>query len=413
MEAFEQVMDKKTGVIIGASRDAIHTIEKAKEKGIYVVALDGNPKAEGFPYADQAIEVDISDQDKTLSIISQIKPDFVLPIPIGRYLSTIGYVNETYNLKGVKYAPANLSTDKYLFHKELNRQGLRPVQLYLINEETDLAGIKIPFPAIMKPRFGSGSRDVFYVTNEEELERAFGKIAGTKEDFILEQAVNGTEYSIDGAVIDGELKITLLRKKIITPLPVRQPISSFSVVKTKENQQLFDRVQDYLQKVFTQLTYECCLVNADLIINEDTVFVIEAAPRPSGHNLHNVFVPRATGIDIAEEYIKLLLGKNFCFEASWIRCIQIRFFDFEEVVVDQIPSLEQLKKSGRCNIIEWNLNIMPGDYMNKVINGHSIMDRGFFIIEGNNEADLLEQSNWILAQFSLSKVAPAIHMDKI
>lgn len=395
-------MKKKAGVIIGAGKDAIHTIVKAKEQGIYVSALDGDPEAEGFLYADQAIMVDITDYHKVCHVIDTIKPDFIIPIPIGRYLLTTGYVNEKYNLMGVKYTSANISTDKYLFHKILNESGLRNVSLVIVNKHTNISEIKIPYPAILKPRFGSGSRDVFYITKEQEFLNAFHAIENTNEDFVLEQAVDGIEYSVDGAVTEGKLKITLLRKKMITPLPVRQPISSFSVVKTEENEKLLQNVQSYLQEVFQQLQYDCCLVNADLIIKEEQIFVIEAAPRPSGHNLHSVFVPLATGIDIAGEYIKLLKGETYCFEADYIRCIQIRFFDFEETVVDRVPSLKELEQNCQCNIICWNCNIRPGDYMNKVINGHSIMDRGFFIVEGKDERDLLAQSNWVLSQFEFN-----------
>ena len=80
----------------------------------------------------------------------------------------------------------------------------------------------------MKPRFGSGSRDVFFINSDEDLMKYIKKVKSLNEDFVLEQAAIGDEYSIDGAVIDGELQITLLRKKIITPLPIRQPISSFA-----------------------------------------------------------------------------------------------------------------------------------------------------------------------------------------
>ena len=34
--------------IIGASSESLHTIQKAKEYGLTVVALDGNEKAEGL-----------------------------------------------------------------------------------------------------------------------------------------------------------------------------------------------------------------------------------------------------------------------------------------------------------------------------------------------------------------------------
>lgn len=397
-------MKKTIGVVIGASKDAIHTIEMAKKQGVYVIALDGNPKAEGFEHADESLNVNISDMDAVCKAIDDIKPDFIIPVPIGRYLVTTGYVNEKYNLKGIKYRATELSTDKYLFHKELNNNGLRDIQAYLINRTTEIDKIKIDYPAIMKPRFGSGSRDVFYIENDEELHKSYEKAIENDEDFILEQAIEGTEYSVDGAVMNGELKITLLRKKIITPLPIRQPISSFSVVKSKENLKINNRVYNHLKEVVKVLNYDDCLLNADLIINEDEVFVIEIAPRPSGHNLHNVFVPMATGIDIAEEYIKFLLGKTYIFETDKIKQIQIRFFDFEEVVINKVPDKEELMESERCNLILWNCNIKNGEKMGKVLNGHSIMNRGFFIVEGENEKDLQQQSEWILSQFKYERI---------
>ena len=168
-------MKKTIGVVIGASKDAIHTIEMAKKQGVYVIALDGNPKAEGFEHADESLNVNISDMDAVCKAIDDIKPDFIIPVPIGRYLVTTGYVNEKYNLKGIKYRATELSTDKYLFHKELNNNGLRDIQAYLINRTTEIDKIKIDYPAIMKPRFGSGSRDVFYIENDEELHKSYEK----------------------------------------------------------------------------------------------------------------------------------------------------------------------------------------------------------------------------------------------
>lgn len=397
-------MDKKVGVVIGAGRDAIHTIKQAKEENVYVVALDGNPNAEGFKYSDLSINVDISDVEKVCTEIEKINPDFIIPVPIGRYLSTTGYINEKYGLPGIKFEPTVNSTDKYLFHKRLNENSLRNIKAFLVNDNTDINEVTIPFPAIIKPRYGSGSRDVYYITNRTELENAYKNIKDLKEDFILEQAKEGIEYSVDGAVINHELKLTLLRKKIITALPVRQAISSFSVARIDENKRLLENVENYLKKVIKCLDYNDCLLNVDLIINEDDIFVIEIAPRPSGHNLHNVFVPMATGVDIAREYIRFLLGKECCFENRDIKNIQIRFFDFEDVKMIKIPNEKELCENKDINLLYWQCNIKENDILNKVINGHSIMGRGFFIIEGTNENSLKRQSEWILEQFIYEKV---------
>lgn len=385
------------GIVIGASRDAIHTIEKAKEHGIYVIALDGNPNAEGFKAADEKVVVDISDLEKVEKEIERINPDFTIPIPIGRYLSTMGYVNDKFHLKGACYQATKVSTDKYIFHQILHDAKLRNIQLYLINKNTDIENINIDYPAILKPRYGSGSRDVFFINSDEDLNKYIKRVKLLNEDFVLEQAAIGDEYSIDGAVIDGKLQITLLRKKIITPLPIRQPISSFAEI----DDEMYSRVRKFMRKVVEVLDYNDCLVNADLIINDSEIFVIEAAPRPSGHNLHNVFVPLATDIDIAEEYIKFLLGEQYNFIAKTIKNIQIRFFDFDDVQVKCVPNVEDLKQILGENLVMWNCNISNGDYLGKVVNGHSIMGRGFFVVKGSTEEDLIQKSDWVLSQFEI------------
>lgn len=401
-------MKKRKGIVIGASNDAIHSIRTAQKNGVYVIGLDGNPEAAGLSCADESRVVDISDIEKVNAAVSEIQPDFVIPVPIGRYLSTMGIINEAYGLKGANRQATISSTDKYLFHKALNKEGLRNIVSYLVNQNTQYDQIKeIPCPALFKPRYGSGSRDIFYANNPMELKAGLSSIAAKQEDFILEQAVQGTEYSIDGAVINGQLFITLLRKKIITPIPVRQPISSFAVAPDADNKKLFERIYRYIEKAVSALSYNNCLLNADLIVNEEQVFLIEMAPRPSGHYLHDVFVPAATGIDLAEEYIHFLMDEKYNFSPKTVKMLQIHFFDMENVQITKVPEREELLDNPKCHLTQWECNIKEGDVMGKISGGHSIMHRGFFIVEGNGEKDLMEQSEWILAQFKYNKMVSA------
>ncbi|MBQ3544337.1 MAG: ATP-grasp domain-containing protein [Lachnospiraceae bacterium] len=397
-------MEKKIGVVIGASRDAIHTIEQAKDEGVYVVALDGNPNAAGFEYADKSINVDISNLEKVCEEIEKIKPDFVIPVPIGRYLTTTGYVNEKYGLKGIKYQATVNSTDKYFFHKKLKDNGLRNIEAFLINENTEIDKINIPYPAIIKPRYGSGSRDVYYVNNDMEKEEAFHKIKVLKEDFIIEQAVQGEEYGFDGAVINNELKTIILRKKVITSLPERQAVAYISIKKKEYDNDIYIRINNLIKKVLEIMEYNNCLIHADLIITNEEIFVIEISPRPSGHNLHNAFIPICSGIDMAREYIKFLLNRECCFESDSIKKMQIKFFDFNNVRILKVPTEEEVRLNSKVNLILWNCNIAPNDILGKVTNGASIMGRGFFIVEGVDEEDLIKQSNMVLQQFQYESV---------
>ena len=63
--------------IIGASSESLHTIELAKKRGLFVTALDGNPKAEGLAAADEGLVVDISKEDATIETVKKAGADFI------------------------------------------------------------------------------------------------------------------------------------------------------------------------------------------------------------------------------------------------------------------------------------------------------------------------------------------------
>lgn len=112
-------------VIIGASSEALHTIKEARDRGLYVTALDGNPAAEGLQAADQGLVVDISDERAVIEAVREEGADFVLTVPIGRYLTTIGAVNDALSLPGISREMAAACTDKYRFHLRLEERNLR------------------------------------------------------------------------------------------------------------------------------------------------------------------------------------------------------------------------------------------------------------------------------------------------
>ena len=62
--------------IIGASREALHTIKKAREHGLFILALDGDASAAGLAAADKGLVVDISDENAVTEALRAEKPDF-------------------------------------------------------------------------------------------------------------------------------------------------------------------------------------------------------------------------------------------------------------------------------------------------------------------------------------------------
>lgn len=360
-------------LIIGASSEALHTIEKAHCHGIHVTALDGNPEAEGLQAADKALVVNISNEEETIEAAKAACPEFVLTVPIGRYLTTVGAVNDALQLPGISRKVAVLCTDKYEFHQRLSSQGLRECRCYPVDGEE--AEYDITYPAILKPRYGSGSRGIYFLEASCGLQNALKEVTG--EDYVLEECVAGDEYGVDGAVIDGEFYLVLLRKKENTPPPARQAVGYYSV---QPSDAFYQQVKEYLTKVISCLGLKESLFHADLIRGEKGPFVIELSARPSGHNLHNLFTPLCTGVDMAEEYIKYRQGQAYRFAPEETKSMLIHYFDMEGEVC-HVPEREEAAQAAGGSLVAWNCNINVGDVLAPVSDGHSVMGRGYFILE--------------------------------
>ncbi len=391
--------------IIGAGSEALHTIQKAKEYNLTVIALDGNEKAEGLTAADEARVVNISQEKETIQCMKTEKVDFVLTVPIGRYLTTIGSVNDALNLPGIGKKQAMYCTDKLLFHNTMKKHGLRNCQCYeasSIREEREKLFHKIQrkelelhFPAILKPRYGSGSRGIHFVNDLRALKTGLENTCG--ESYVLEECASGEEYGLDGAVIDGEFYLVLLRHKENTPLPARQAVAYFSVM---PEDTFYSQVKGFMEKTVKVLGLRECLLHADLMRTEAGPFMIEMSARPSGHNLHNLFTPLCTGVDVAEQYIRRRMDMEFSFVPENTKMMMIHYFDLEGAVED-VPDKTDIEKIIGKKPVVWRCNIKSGDILTKVSDGHSLMGRGYFILEGENEEELKEKAEHIKALFRI------------
>lgn len=391
--------------IIGASSESLHTIRKAKEYNLTVVALDGNEQAEGLMAADEARVVNISRERETIECIKKEGIDFVLTVPIGRYLTTIGSVNDALDLPGIGKEQAAYCTDKLLFHNKMREHGLRDCQCYEAVEDSrereslfvqlQNKELELQFPAILKPRYGSGSRGIHFVNDLQELKTALEVTGG--ESYVLEECVGGEEYGLDGAVVDGKFYQVLLRHKENTPLPARQAVAYFSVMPEDE---FYGQVKTFMERTVKVLGLQECLLHADLIRREDGPFMIEMSARPSGHNLHNLFTPLCTGVDVAEQYIRCRLGLEYSFVPANTRMLMIHYFDLEGQVL-YVPKQAEVEKMLGREVVEWRCNIEEGDVLSKVSDGHSLMGRGYFILEDEREEVLKQKAEEVKRLFQM------------
>ena len=384
-------------IVIGASGESVYAIKKAKSKGLHIIAFDENENAEGLKYADESFVVDIRNPQKIFDIIDNKNIDpkemVVLPVPIGRYIISSGSFNDHYGLIGPSRKTTEICTDKWLFHETLSKESLREAEHQLVN-----AG-KLPdkpqkFPVILKPRYGAGSRDVLFISNENEWENALNNFP-CEEDFIVEDAIGGTEYGVDGLVFNGDFHTVLIRKKIITLPPYRQCVGYLSITEANDDR-ITSVVQSYMEKLTSAIELKDGVVHADIMIEDNKPFVIEMSARPSGHRLHDLFTPMVTGVDMISVYIDYCSGKSNSIAPQKREDIYlIRYFDIE-TEVRRIPNRSHMMD--KYNLLEYECNMVEGE-KKKIKDGHSLMGRGFFVLKDKTEELACKKANELLREF--------------
>lgn len=389
---------EKVGAVIGASSEAIHAIKTAQDMGIYVVALDGNSNAEGLEQADKVYVVDINNIGAVTEILMKEKVSFIIPVPIGRCLSVIGAINTLLNLPGIQQHPAEICTDKLEFHRRLKDAGLRNIEAYVLDKDQIASVQEMNLPVIIKPRYGSGNHGVTMISSLKELHQEIDRIMPLEEEYICETAVTGQEYGLDGVVIDGELHVILLRKKVITDPPMRQCVGYYTVPKDKDKLKLYGKIEEYLSKVVQELGLDHSIIHGDIMVNAENIFLIEISGRPSGHHLHDILVPLATNVDLIKEYLNYILGMEYNVVQHQIKHMALHFWNFENGYIEKVPNLEALQKEPSINMIDYQCHILEGSYLD-IIRDDTVLDRGYFIVEGDSIEDIERQCNTILDNF--------------
>lgn len=186
---------------------------------------------------------------------------------------------------------------------------------------------------IVKPRNGSGSRDIFKVTNREELEN-LAHLEG--KNFMVQEFLEGKEYSID-MMIDknGKVCAAVARERMRTDSGVA--VTS-KVTKKKE-------IIEYAIAVAESLNLRFA-INVQVIDTENGPMLLEINPRFSG----GLSLIIAAGADIP-----LMCAENILFnrpvaivadykEIAMVRYFQEKFFDpalflSEEVLVPETLAL--------------------------------------------------------------------------
>jgi carbamoyl-phosphate synthase large subunit len=189
-----------------------------------------------------------------------------------------------------KYDLVNLCTDKLLFSKFLTSKNITTPKTFSFNDISEKSSFN--YPLIIKPRIGSGSRNVFLAQNFEELSFFIKYLIKQKLDPIIQEYISGTdnEYTIGLLYCDGgKLNTSIaMRRNLHSGLSTRSTIelenNDSLIISSGISQGLFDDfslIRKKAEKIVAILDSDGP-INIQCRIKDDELFVFEVNPRFSG-----------------------------------------------------------------------------------------------------------------------------------
>jgi len=303
----------KTVLFVGAGRHQRRAILRAKELGLRVAAVDGDPDALGLREADIARVVDFADVQAVLRAVRRLRIDGVLTISADRAVPVVAAVAEALGLPGIGVRAAHLMTHKVAMRRELADAGVPQPRFAALRRlsERRRAADEVGFPAVLKPADSGGQRGVFRVESLDEVESHLHEAlaASPTGEAILEEFVDGTE--MNGIVIAraGEtIPLTLSDR-------LRPPGIGFGVgwihvyPATVFGDQLAESERVALHAV-RALGLRTGIAFPQLIAAAGgRVVVVECAARVPGGQMADL-VRHAVGVDLIEVQLRMALGEE-------------------------------------------------------------------------------------------------------
>ena len=204
---------------------------------------------------------------------------------------------------------------------------------------------------------------------------------------MIEEFIEGQEYSIEGIHYNGEHHVIQYTEKITTPLPYNVELGHIQPADLTINQK--EEINSIISGIAKSLKFMNCASHSELKINSKGIYVIETSPRLGGDFISSTLVPLSTGINM--EDILIDIATNHSLQQEWQvlkfnKNSGIKYFELSDGVISEINGIENLDNIP--GIQQWYFGMKPGERVNKITS--SLERYGYAIFQANSRKTLID-----------------------
>lgn len=371
---------KKLG-IIGASYLQLPLINKAKAMGLETHVFAWAANDVGETAADHFYPISIIEKDQILEKCREIKIDGICSIASDLAMTTVNYVAEKMGLPGNSIEATLVSTNKHLMRDRFAENGDPSPKSIRVDDADAVDPDAFEYPVIVKPEDRSGSRGISKIADGSGLRDAvrLAQEAGFNGHALIEEFVEGEEFSAETISVNGKHKLLATTKKYTTGAPHFIETGHMEPAFARGTG-MFMRIENMVYHALDGLGIQNGASHTEYKINSDgEMKLIEIGGRMGGDCIGSSLVHLSTGVDFVKAVIDVALGNAPDIRITKDVCAAIRYVFAPE----DIKILEAIRKDPAVTVVE--------EY-NATLPDHTVTDSssrsGYYVFSAEKIEDL-------------------------
>ena len=322
-------------LILGAGLMQRPAIEAVKALGYKALVVDANDKALCVKEADRFEKIDLKNKESLASLALSLKNSLCAVFTAGTdFSASVAYVAEKCGLKSHSYKAALCASDKVIMRTCFARDNVSSPCFREVSDKDDINLIQIDsYPKVIKPVDNMGARGCRMIRSEEEkffsIKDAIDNSRSGRA--ILEDYMEGSEFSIDALVCDGNITITGFADRHIyyPPYFIEMGHTMPSCIDQTKKYELINCFADAIHA----LGLSHGAAKADIKYTSKGPMIGEVAGRLSGGYMSGWTYPYASDFDLTKNALEISLGLESEELISRRKKLNINnsFFDIYEV----------------------------------------------------------------------------------
>lgn len=359
-------MEEKRLLIFGSVKEFNRLTQYSVERGIHTVVVDAY-QGEAKKFATKSYDVDLRDNDLVDQIIKEERIDHIISSYSDNMFEMMVNASNRNNLPTFcPISKVRYLRDKGLMKNMFEELGIRTANAQMIDIENFSGNnIKTPFPCVVKPLDGWGSKGVKLVHDFQELTNYLSKTISfsTSGRYALLEEINmGYEINVMSWIKDGKAYIIELGDRETTGMTKdKLPHQSREVFPSIYYKEVESRVREMLEKISRYCEIQEGPLSIQLFYESGDISVGEVAGRFFGDA--QGLVPVINRIDLNELLINMLYFPNENYELlknekrAFDHCSIALYLLPERGIVRDLGNIMEFKNE-HCD--EYKVYVKPG-----------------------------------------------------